>query len=330
MSDSPRSRRPQRTGRSDNPNRKRSDATSGQAEKRGFGTRRSLSDAPSDAPSDTSGRPKKETRGGHKKGRPATTRGGRPQKFRPKKRAPLKDANAPIRLNKFISNSGVCARREADLLITAGAVSVNGEIITALGAKVMRTDEVVVEGQRIKPEAKHYLILNKPKNFLGTAGDKQGRRTVMDLVRNATKEVLLPIDKVERMDTGLLLFTNDPELAERMRQPGTKIRQLYHVTLHQKARQEHLDAMVEGVKIEGQHFQVEAAHFIDPEKRPKEIGIEIHSNRPKALTRLLNHLGYDVDRLDRTILGPLTKKDLPRGNWRMLNREELSLLKMSL
>ena len=157
MSDSPRSRRPQRTGRSDNPNRKRSDAASGQAEKRGFGTRRSLSDAPSDAPSDTSGRPKKETRGGHKKGRPATTRGGRPQKFRPKKRAPLKDANAPIRLNKFISNSGVCARREADLLITAGAVSVNGEIITALGAKVMRTDEVVVEGQRIKPEAKHYL-----------------------------------------------------------------------------------------------------------------------------------------------------------------------------
>ncbi|MDB4787513.1 hypothetical protein OAG26_02265 [Flavobacteriales bacterium] len=152
----------------------------------------------------------------------------------------------------------------------------------------------------------------------------------MDLVRNATKEVLLPIDKVERMDTGLLLFTNDPEIAERMRQPGTKIRQLFHVTLRQKARQEHLEAMVEGVKIEGQHFQVEAAHFIDPEKRPKEIGVEIHSNRPKALSRLLEHLGYDVERLDRTILGPLTKKDLPRGHWRMLNREELSLLRMSL
>ena len=121
----------------------------------------------------------------------------------------------------------------------------------------------------------------------------------MDLVRNATKEVLLPIDKVERMDTGLLLFTNDPEIAERMRQPGTKIRQLYHVTLHQKARQEHLDAMVEGVNIEGQHFQVEAAHFIDPEKRPKEIGVEIHSNRPKALTRLL-----EPPRLRRGPFGP--------------------------
>jgi len=325
MSDSPRSRRPQRTGRSDNPNRQRADKASGATEKRGFGTRRSLSDNPSEeAPRD------KSARGPQKKGRPAPGRGGRPNKFRPKKRAPLKDPSAPIRLNKYIANSGVCARREADLLITAGAVTVNGETITALGAKVLRTDEVMVEGQRIKPEAKHYLILNKPKNFLGTAGDKQGRRTVMDLVRNATKEVLLPIDKVERMDTGLLLFTNDPELAERMRQPGTKIRQLYHVTLHQKARQEHLDAMVEGVKIEGQHFQVEAAHFIDPEKRPKEIGVEIHSNRPKALTRLLNHLGYDVDRLDRTILGPLTKKDLPRGHWRMLNQEELTLLRMSL
>ena len=253
-----------------------------------------------------------------------------PKSSAPKNAHPSKDPSAPIRLNKFIANSGVCARREADLLITAGAVTVNGEVITALGAKVMRTDDVVVEGQRIKPEAKHYLVLNKPKNFLGTAGDKQGRRTVMDLVRNATKEVLLPIDKIERMDTGLLLFTNDPEIAERMRQPGTKIRQLFHVTLQQKARQEHLDAMVEGVKIEGQHFQVEAAHFIDPEKRPKEIGVEIHSNRPKALSRLLEHLGYDVDRLDRTILGPLTKKDLPRGHWRMLNREELSLLRMSL
>jgi 23S rRNA pseudouridine2605 synthase len=199
-----------------------------------------------------------------------------------------------------------------------------------LGAKVLRTDEVMVEGQRIKPDTKRYLVLNKPKNFLGTAGDKQGRRTVMDLVKNASKEILLPVDKVERMDTGLLLFTNDPELAERMRMPGTRFRQLYHVTLKQKARQEHLNSMVEGFDIEGQRYKVEAAQCVDPEKKPREIGVEIHSNRPKAIARMLEHLGYEVDRLDRTTLGPLTKKDLPRGNWRMLTSEELTLLRMSL
>ena len=329
MSDQPRSRRPQRTGRSGNPNRKRPEGAEGGVEKRGFGTRKSLSSSPT-GPST----PESKGRGRKPKppGRKEFSRSGKPGHFKtkPKKRAPLKGPDAPIRLNKFIANAGVCARREADLLITAGAVSVNGEVITALGAKVLRTDEVMVEGQRIKPEAKRYLILNKPKNFLGTAGDKQGRRTVMDLIRNATRENVLPIDKVERMDTGLLLFTNDPELAERMRMPGTRFRQLYHVTLRQKARQEHLDAMVEGVEIEGKRFKVEAAHFIDPEKQPREIGVEIHSNRPKGLTRLLNHLGYEVDRLDRTALGPLTKKDLPRGHWRMLTQEELNLLRISL
>ena len=328
MSDSHRSRRPQRTGRSTNPNRKRTEKGEGGIEKRGFGTRKSLSD---DRIERRPGGEKSKNHGA-RKGKPDSgpMRGGRPQKFRPKKRAPLKDPQAPIRLNKFIANSGVCARREADLLITAGAVSVNGTTVTELGAKVLRTDEVMVEGQRIKPEAKRYILLNKPKNFLGTAGDKQGRRTVMDLIRNATKEVVLPVDKVERMDTGLLLFTNDPELAERMRMPGTRFRQLYHVTLRQKARQEHLDSMVEGFEIEGQRYKVEAAECIDPAKKPREIGVEIHSNRPKAISRMLHHLGYDVERLDRTTLGPLTKKDLPRGSWRMLTEEELTLLRISL
>lgn len=325
MSDSPKSRRPQRTGRSGNPNRKRDASGSDGVEKRGFGTRQSLSDAKALR------RPGQEPdRKGKKKDGGPSRPGGRPERFKPRKRTPLKDPDAPIRLNKFIANAGVCPRREADLLITAGAVTVNGAVVTELGAKVMRSDEVIVEGQRIKPDIKRYLILNKPKNFLGTAGDKQGRRTVMDLIRNACKETVLPIDKIERMDTGLLLFTNDPEMADRLRMPGTRFRQLYHVTLRQKARQEHLDAMVEGFEIEGQRYKVEAAHFVDPEKTPREIGVEIHSNRPKALTRMLNHLGYEVERLDRTAYGPLTKKDLPRGNWRMLSREELNLLRMSL
>ena len=244
-------------------------------------------------------------KGGSKFG-PGGRRHGGPQ--RPKRRTPLKDADAPLRLNKFIANAGVCVRREADLLITAGAVTVNGTVVTELGTRVHPTDEVVVEGQRIKPEKKHYIVLNKPKNFLGTAGDKQGRRTVMDLIKNATREVVLPIDKMERMDTGLVLFTNDPELADRMRAHGTKIRQLYHVTLRQPVKHEHLAAMVEGIETDHGYIKVSSAELIDGGKRPKEIGVELHSNRPKALTMLLEHLGYGVERLDRTILGPITKK----------------------
>ncbi len=329
MSDRPRSRKPQRTGRSENPNRQNSESSS--PEKRGFGSRKSLSDKPkdSDKPFKGKGKPYGKGTTGDKRQRP-----GAPQRpggaYRPKKRPPLKDIDAPLRLNKFISNSGVCVRREADMLITAGAVTVNGEVVIALGTKVHPTDEVIVEGQRIKPEKKHYLLLNKPKNFLGTAGDKQGRRTVMDLVQNATREVLFPIDKMERMDTGLLLFTNDPEMTERLRASGTKVRQLYHVTLRQKMRSEHLVTMAEGVETDAGYIKASTASFIDENKSPKEIGVEMHSNRPKALAKMLTHLGYEVERLDRTILGPLTKKDLPRGHWRLLSREELNLLRMTL
>jgi 23S rRNA pseudouridine2605 synthase len=329
MSDRPRSRRPQRTGRSENPNRRRPDDTGG--EKRGYGSRRSLSDAGNDRPSPSRGPGRKGSGPGKGpiKGKGGPRRPGGPS-ARPKRRPALKDADAPLRLNKFIANSGVCVRREADLLITAGAVTVNGTVVTELGTKVHPTDEVIVEGQRIKPEKKHYVVLNKPKNFLGTVGDKQGRRTVMDLVKNATREVLYPVDKMERMDTGLLLFTNDPEMAERMRASGTKFRQLYHVTLRQKMKAEHLAAMVEGVETERGFIKCSTAEFIDEAKKPKEIGVEMHSNRPKALAMLLEHFGYTVERLDRTVLGPLTKKDLPRGHWRTLDREELNLLRMSL
>jgi len=332
MSDRSRSRKPPRTGRSENPSRQRSESSS--PEKRGFGSRKSLSEKTPDT-----GRPERPARGkgkpyGKGPGAERKTRTGAPLKpggaYRPKKRPALKDVDAPLRLNKFISNSGVCVRREADMLITAGAVTVNGEVVTALGTKVHPTDEVVVEGQRIKPEKKHYLLLNKPKNFLGTAGDKQGRRTVMDLVQNATREVLFPVDKMERMDTGLLLFTNDPEMTERMRATGTKIRQIFHVTLRQKMRSEHLVAMTEGVETDAGYIKASSASFIDENKSPKEIGVEMHSNRPKALAKMLTHLGYDVERLDRTILGPLTKKDLPRGHWRLLDREELNMLRMTL
>ena len=178
MSDRSRSQRPKRTGRSENPNRSRSGSAG--SEKRGFGSRRSLSEAPKEGPKATRGQSGKGK--GHSKNKRNQRGPGKPSSSL-KRRPALKDADAPLRLNKFIANSGVCVRREADILITAGAVMVNGNVVTELGTKVQPTDTVVVEGQRIKPEKKQYIILNKPKNFLGTAGDKQGRRTVMDLVK---------------------------------------------------------------------------------------------------------------------------------------------------
>lgn len=235
-----------------------------------------------------------------------------------------------MRLNKFIANSGMCPRREADLLITAGAVMVNGVVVTALGTKVMSTDEVIIEGQRLKPEPKRYVLLNKPKNFVGNADDPGGKRNVMQLIHKATKEQLSPVGRLSRHTTGLMLFTNDDEMATRLLSPGGKVRKVFHVTTKQKVNNAHLQEMKEGFKI-GEHLvKADAVEYVGNRQDPHEIGIEVHSGRNKIVTRMFEHFGYEVIKMDRVIYACLTKKDLPRGHWRHLAEEELNIMRMSL
>ena len=355
--------RPQRTGRADNPNRgereerterpERADRSDRQSA--GGGNRGRLSERKSARPerADEGGyrgrdeRPAQDERSaqGERKGKDDRygrdeyrgkgekkfeSRTGRQRSDAPGKKQPLKEPGSPMRLNKFISNSGVCPRREADLLITAGAVQVNGVIITALGTKVLSTDEVIIEGQSLKPEAKRYVLLNKPKNFVGNADATNGSRTVMQLIANATKENLSPVGRLSRHTTGLMLFTNDDEMSTRLLSPGGKVRKVFHVTLRQKVDNRHLEAMKEGFKI-GEHFvKADAVEYVGNRQDPHEIGIEIHSGRNKIVTRMFEYFGYEVVKMDRVIYACLTKKDLPRGHWRHLAEEELNILRMSL
>lgn len=256
---------------------------------------------------------------------------GRPQK---KVEKPVFDvAQLPrdrhlLRLNRYLAQAGVASRREADELISAGKVRVNGEIVTELGRKVHPTnDRVEFEGKVMKPQTLVYLLLNKPKNFITTTEDPEGRRTVMDLVRNATKERIFPVGRLDRNTTGLLLFTNDGELAERLMHPSHKTKKIYHVRLNRDLKPEDMDMLRQGVMLEDGEAHVDKIDYVL--NRPMtEVGVEIHIGKNRIVRRLFEHLGYTVEALDRTMLGHLTKKNLPRGHWRMLSEKEVSFLKM--
>jgi len=240
---------------------------------------------------------------------------------------PLSDANAPMRLNRFLAQAGICSRREADVLIKAGVVSVNGEVVTEMGYRVSATDKVQVEGDTIKAEAKRYILLNKPKNFLATEEDPGGRKTVMQLIKAACKERVFPIGRLDKDTTGLLLLTNDGEMAKRLANPKTRVRNLYHATTYEKVKKEHLLAMLEGFLLDGKFVRVDKAKFVKDD--PRQIGVEIHSGRNRIVKRIFEHFGYRVTRLDRVIYTCLTKKDVPRGAWRHLTEEELNILRMT-
>ena len=243
------------------------------------------------------------------------------------KRAPLPDSNAPMRLNRFVAQAGICSRREADVLIKAGVVSVNDQIITEMGYRVRPTDKVQVEGDTIKAEAKRYILLNKPKNFLATDEDAMGRRTVMQLIKGACKERVFPVGRLERDTTGLLLLTNDGEMAKRLSDPRVGVRNLYHATTYEKVKKEHLLAMLEGFELDEKFVRVEKADFVKDDTR--QIGIELHSGRNRIVRRIFEHFGYRITRLDRVVFACLTKKDVPRGAWRHLKEEELNILRMT-
>jgi len=232
-----------------------------------------------------------------------------------------------IRLNKYIANAGICSRREADTFIQAGSATVNGKTITELGFRVQPGDEVRFDGAVISPETKRYVLLNKPKNYITTMDDERNRKTVMELIRTASKERIYPVGRLDRMTTGLLLFTNDGAMAKKLTHPKHQVRKLYHVTLDKKLSMSDLNAIGQNFVLDDKMVFVDKISYI--ENKPKfEVGIEIHSGRNRIVRRIFEHFGYKVTKLDRVVFAGLTKKNLARGVWRHLSQQEVNNLKM--
>ncbi len=254
------------------------------------------------------------------------------QKFSSKRRkitsqSKISSDKKGIRLNKYIANAGICSRREADVFIKSGNVSVNGKNITEMGYQVQPNDVVKFDGETISLETKRYILLNKPKNFITTTSDERGRKTVMDLVINATKERLYPVGRLDRNTTGLLLFTNDGELAKKLTHPKHNIHKIYHASLNKKLDIKDLHKIADGFILDGKPVQVDEISYITGQSKT-EIGVKIHSGRNRIVRRIFEHFGYEVIKLDRVIFANLTKKNLPRGHWRHLTELEVNSLKM--
>jgi len=233
-----------------------------------------------------------------------------------------------MRLNKFIAHAGVCSRREADKLIGTGVITINGDIVTELGYKVKRGDKVHMDGQLLTAEKLMYVLLNKPKNFVTTTDDPQERKTVMDLVSKATSERIYPVGRLDKNTTGLLLLTNDGDLAKKLTHPKHRVRKVYHVFLNKPFTKSDMKKVTDGVELEDGKIIVDKISYVESEPSKKEIGIQIHSGRNRIVRRLFEHLGYDVMKLDRVVFAGLTKKDLPRGKWKHLSKAEIDFIHM--
>ena len=236
-----------------------------------------------------------------------------------------KSVKGSIRLNKYIANAGICSRREADQLIQQGKIKVNGKIVTTLGYQVKSGDRVKYLNKVLSAEKLVYVLLNKPKDFITTTQDPQGRKTVMQLVSKACKERIVPVGRLDRNTTGLLLFTNDGDLTKKLSHPSHEVKKIYHVQLDTPVQNAHLDGLQQGVELDDGPVMVDAVEIVSADK--KQLGIEIHSGRNRVIRRLFEQLGYDVVKLDRVMFAGLTKKDLPRGKWRHLNKQEVIRLK---
>ncbi|MEX2350767.1 MAG: pseudouridine synthase [Flavobacteriaceae bacterium] len=254
------------------------------------------------------------------------------KKFTPK---PAQKRQAPkpkgpadeMRLNKYIANSGMCSRREADLYISTGQVQVNGKVVTEMGHKVKLSDDVKFDGRRINPEKKEYILLNKPKGFDTSTSEETLHKSAAGLVMNASKYKLVPVGRLQRNTTGLLLFTNDHDMQKKLTDTGLLVRKIYQVSLDKNLKYEDFQKIEEGPTIEGKKVRVDSVSYVD--NAPKsEIGIQLHSNRNNIVRKIFESFGYDVIKLDRVSYAGLTKKDLPRGNWRHLTAQELANLQM--
>lgn len=237
------------------------------------------------------------------------------------------DPNEPIRLNKYLANAGVCSRREADEFITAGVVKVNGEVVTELGTKVKRSDVVHFHDQQISIEKKVYVLLNKPKDYVTTSDDPQNRKTVMDLVKDACRERIYPVGRLDRNTTGVLLLTNDGELASKLTHPQFMKKKIYHVWLDKNVTAADMRLIADGVTLDDGEIRADAIDYASETDR-KQVGIEIHSGRNRIVRRIFESLGYKVLKLDRVFFAGLTKKNVRRGDWRFLTEQEVNMLRM--
>ena len=232
-----------------------------------------------------------------------------------------------IRLNRFISNSGICSRREADNYIQAGVVTVNGKVVTELGTKVnINTDDVRFNGERLKGEEKVYIVMNKPKGFVTTASDPHAEKTVMDLIKGCKARVF-PVGRLDKNTTGVLMFTNDGEMAEKLTHPSYNKKKIYQVTLGSKLKAEDYDRILAGVALSDGEIAADELEYVD-ENDHRKIGIEIHSGKNRIVRRIFESMGYEVKALDRVYFAGLTKKNLKRGHWRFLTEGEINILKM--
>ena len=260
-----------------------------------------------------------------------------PSKYASKPEAPKEAPKAPkapkrpsnpdeMRLNRYISNSGMCSRRDADIYIQSGNVKVNGVPVTEMGYKVKLTDVVQFDGVNITPEKKEYVLLNKPKNFSTAGDDAQGAANVLDLVRNATKSNLFPVGRMDKTTTGLLLFTNDTEIVQKFTVPNQRSSKVYQVTLDKNLKYEDLERIQKGMMIEDYKVFVEEVAYIDDQPK-SEVGVKMKTSNVKVVRKIFEHLKYDVLKVDRVTFAGLTKKNLPRGDWRFLTEQEIINLK---
>lgn len=252
-------------------------------------------------------------------------------KYSMKKRIEYKETNidptVPVRLNKFLANAGICSRREADEFIQAGVVTVNGQVVTELGTKVLRSDEVKFHDQPVTMEKKVYVLLNKPKDCVTTSDDPQQRKTVMDLVKNACPERIYPVGRLDRNTTGVLLLTNDGELASKLTHPKFLKKKIYHVFLDKNITAHDMQQIAEGINLEDGEIHADAIEYAS-DKDKSQVGIEIHSGKNRIVRRIFESLGYRVVKLDRVLFAGLTKKNLRRGDWRFLTEKEVDMLRM--
>ena len=252
-------------------------------------------------------------------------------KYSMKKRIEYKDEhldpNEPIRLNKYLANAGVCSRREADEFIQAGVVTVNGNVVTELGTKVVRTDEVKFHDQPVTLEKKVYVLLNKPKDYVTTSDDPQQRKTVMDLVKNVCPERIYPVGRLDRNTTGVLLLTNDGDLASKLTHPKFLKKKVYHVYLDKNVTAHDMQQIATGIELEDGEIHADDIQYASDTDK-SQVGIEIHSGKNRIVRRIFESLGYRVVKLDRVQFAGLTKKNLRRGDWRFLTEKEVEMLRM--